>query len=199
MIHMGNKISGLREKNKKATRRELSQFGIELFLKQGFANTTIDQIVEPLGIGKRTFFRYFDTKEDLVFAWYEDLTNALVEELRSRPRLEKPFDAVCETLSSLLKMYDDNPDWARKMMRLTTETPSLVGKGFEKRVMWEKALSEILVEREGKKMMSPLKAQIIVGSAMTAFTSSTSEWFNQGGEAKLRPIVKRAFEMVRSI
>src|SRR5271170_5013001 len=94
---MANEIRGLREKNKQATRSELSRFGIELFLKNGFTNTTIDEIVEPLGIAKRTFFRYFGVKEDLVFAWYEDLTTVLVDELKRRPRKEKPFEAVCNT------------------------------------------------------------------------------------------------------
>src|SRR5262245_60985701 len=135
-----DKIVSLREQNKVATRRELARFGIELFLKQGFHNTTIDQIVEPLGIAKRTFFRYFNVKEDLVFAWYEELTHELVDELKARPKTEKPFKAVCETLASLLKLYDANPDWARAMMHLSKETPSLCGKNFEKRVVWERAL-----------------------------------------------------------
>jgi AcrR family transcriptional regulator len=190
---MVNKIKGLREKNKMATRSELSRFGIELFLKKGFANTTIDEIVEPLGIAKRTFFRYFSVKEDLVFAWYEDLTIELVKELKQRPSREKPFEAVCKTLSSLLKMYDENPDWAVSMMRLSMETPSLIGKSFEKRILWEKAFAAVLIEREGKKAMPPLKAQIIAGVAMTAFTAATNEWFSNGAKAKLRPIVERAF------
>src|SRR5271156_1713626 len=189
---MANKIMGLREKNKMATRSELSRFGIELFLKKGVANTTIDEIVKPLGIAKRTFFRYFDVKEDLVFAWYEDLTNDLVSELKQRPQREKPFEAVCKTLSSLLKMYDDNPKWAVSMMRLSMETPSLIGKSFEKRVLWEKAFAAALIEREGKKKMNPLKAQIIAGAAMTAFNAAVGEWFAGGGKLKLRPVVERA-------
>jgi len=196
---MTNKIIGLREKNKATTRRELSQFGIELFLKKGFANTTIDEIVEPLGIAKRTFFRYFSVKEDLVFAWYEDLTTELVNELKARPAKEKPFEAVCKTLTSLLKMYDENPAWAVSMMRLTNETPSLTGKSFEKRVLWEKAFAATLMEREGKAKMPALKAQIIAGSAMTAFTAAVGEWFDGGGKAKLRPIVERAFAAARNL
>jgi AcrR family transcriptional regulator len=199
MVTMAGKIIGLREKNKIATRSELSRFGIELFLKRGFANTTIDEIVEPLGIAKRTFFRYFDVKEDLVFAWYEDLTNDLVSELEQRPQQEKPFEAVCQTLSTLLKMYDDNPEWAASMMRLSMETPSLIGKSFEKRVLWEKAFAATLIKREGKKTMNPLKAQIIAGVAMTAFTAATGEWFANGAKAKLRPIVKRAFATANAL
>jgi AcrR family transcriptional regulator len=199
MTAMVNRIKGLREKNKSATRSELSRFAIELFLKQGFTNTTIDQIVEPLGIAKRTFFRYFSVKEDLVFAWYEDLTKDLVDELRSRPKQESPFEAVCKTLSSLLKMYDENPAWALSMVRLSMETPSLIGKSFEKRVLWEKAFAATLIEREGKKIMSPLEAQIITGVAMTAFNAAIAEWFSKEGKAKLRPIVERAFSMASGV
>jgi AcrR family transcriptional regulator len=196
---MANRIKGLREKNKLATRSELSRFAVELFLKKGFANTTIDEIVEPLGIAKRTFFRYFSVKEDLVFAWYEDLTNDLVNELRSRPKQEMPFEAVCKTLSTLLKRYDENPAWAMSMVRLSSETPSLIGKSFEKRVLWEKAFAATLIEREGKKTMSLLKAQIIAGIAMTAFTSAIGEWFANEGKAKLRPIVERAFSIASGL
>jgi AcrR family transcriptional regulator len=199
MAAMANRIKGLRERNKLATRSELSRFAIELFLKKGFANTTIDEIVEPLGIAKRTFFRYFSVKEDLVFAWYEDLTNDLVNELSSRPKQEMPLEAVCRTLSSLLKMYDENPAWALSMVRLSMETPSLIGKNFEKRVLWEKAFAATLIEREGKKTLSSLKAQIIAGVAMTAFTAAIAEWFANEGKAKLRPIVERAFSMASAL
>jgi len=193
------KIVGLRAQNKLATRRELSRFGVELFLKQGFANTTIEQIVQPLGIARRTFFRYFNTKEDLVFAWYEDLTPDLVDALKSRPQEEKPFTAVCEALTSLLKLYDANPDWVLAMMRLLKETPSLIGSEFEKRIVWERALVLALIQREGKRTMSPLKAGIVVSTALAAFTAALNEWYENGGDAKLRPIVAKAFSMARDL
>ena len=189
------KIVGLRAQNKLATRRELSRCGVELFLKQGFANTTIDQIVQPLGIARRTFFRYFNTKEELVFTWYEDLTPELVDALKSRPKEEKPFRAVCEALTSLLRLYDANPAWVLSMMRLLKETPSLIGSEFEKRVVWERALVTALIQREGKRSTSALKAGIVVGTALTAFTAALNEWYEGGGDAKLRPIVAKAFSM----
>jgi AcrR family transcriptional regulator len=193
------KIVGLRAQNKMATRRELSRFGVELFLRQGFANTTIEQIVQPLGIARRTFFRYFNTKEELVFAWYEDLTPELVDALKSRPQEEKPFTAACEALTSLLRLYDANPDGVLAMMRLLKETPSLIGSEFEKRIVWERALVEALVERQGKKTMSPLKARIVAGTALTAFSAALSEWYEDGGNARLRPIVAKAFAMARDL
>lgn len=190
---MPKKIANLREQQKAATRRELARFGLELFLKQGFANTTIDQIVEPLGISKRTFFRYFETKEDLVFAWNEDKTAELVNELHSRPGHEEPFEAVCEAISSLLNRHDTHPDLAFAYVRLLKETPTLVGRDCEKRMLWERALADALVERQGKGAMNPLKARIIVGTAMAAWTAALDEWYEGDGKANLRSIVKKAF------
>ena len=91
---MTAKISNLREQFKTNTRQELTRVGLQLFLQQGFASTTIEQIVAPLGISKRTFFRYFDTKEDLVFEWQKEMAPALVEGLHSRPGHETPFTAA---------------------------------------------------------------------------------------------------------
>lgn len=192
---MTKKIPGLRERQKAATRRELTRTGLELFLKQGFANTTIEQIVAPLGIAKRTFFRYFNTKEDLVFAWNEEKTAELVNELNGRPRHEKPFQAVCEAISSLLKRHDARPDLALALIRLSKESPSLIGRDLEKRMVWEQALAAALVEREGRKAMSNLRARVVVGSVMAAWTAALDEWYAGDGKAKLRPIVKKAFAM----
>src|ERR1700744_141033 len=91
---------GLREKRKRQLRRELSEQGLKLFTQKGFEETTIDEIVDPLAVSKRTFFRYFATKEDLVFAWYEELTGELVRALEARPKAEAPFESVCATLLS---------------------------------------------------------------------------------------------------
>lgn len=196
---MDMKVVNLREQHKAATRSELARFGVQLFLQQGFANTTIDQIVEPLGIAKRTFFRYFNTKEDLVFAWHEEKTPALVSELNSRPKQETPFKAVCETLCSMLKTYDAHPDLALAMMRLLKETPALVGRESEKRMIWEQALAAALIEREGEQAMSPLEARIVVGKVMTAWTAALDEWYAGGGKAKLRPIVEKALSMASDL
>ena len=81
---------GLRDKRKRQLKAELSRQGMQLFAQKGFEETTIDDIVGPLAVSKRTFFRYFATKEDLVVAWYEELTGELVSALEGRPKSEPP-------------------------------------------------------------------------------------------------------------
>ncbi|WP_250462066.1 TetR/AcrR family transcriptional regulator [Microbulbifer litoralis] len=192
---MTEKSPSLREQQKAATRNELIRMGLLLFFENGFANTTVDQIVEPLGIAKRTFFRYFKAKEDLVFDFYEDKTPTLVRELKNRPKDESPYEAVCKALSTQLDLYDVNPDWAWSLVCLLNENPELMGKGFEKRLTREQALAAALIEREGKNKITPLKARIIVGTALIAWQAALDEWYEGGGKSKLRPIVKKAFSI----
>lgn len=193
------KLVNLREQLKATTRQELTRIGLDLFLLHGFANTTIDQIVAPLGISKRTFFRYFKTKEDLVFEWQTQMAPALVLELNARPREETPFQAVSETLFSLLTRINENPELSFALMRLLKETPSLAGRDMENRMVWEQALTTALIEREGRKVMARLKARIIVGMAMTAWTAALDEWYAGGGKAKLRPLMAQAFSLIKEL
>jgi AcrR family transcriptional regulator len=189
---------GLREKRKRQLRRELSQHAILLFTQKGFEQTTIDEIVDPLAISKRTFFRYFATKEDLVFAWYEELTGELVRALEARPKAEAPFESVCETLLSLLHYYDQNPKWALTMTRLAKATPALLGKSFEKRSIWERELTKVLVKRLPNAPTRDLTARVTVAAALAAFTCGIDEWTDSRGKANIRACLEQAFSVVRN-
>jgi len=190
---------GLRERRKRQLKSELSRQAIQLFTQKGFEQTTIDEIVDPLAVSKRTLFRYFATKEDLVFAWYEELTDELVRTLEARPRAEVPFESICETLLSLLHYYDENPKWALSMTRLAKATPALVGKSFEKRSIWERELAKVLVKRLPDAPTRDLRARLTVAAALTAFTCGIDEWTDSRGKADIRTCLHRAFSIVRNL
>jgi AcrR family transcriptional regulator len=190
---------GLRERRKRELRTELSRRAIRLFAEKGFEETTIDDIVDPLAVSKRTLFRYFATKEDLVFAWYEELTDELVSALQARPTAEAPFESVCATLLSLLHYYDENPKWALTMTRLAKATPALVGKSFEKRSVWERELAKVLARRLPSSPTRDLTARVIVAAALAAFTCGIDEWTDSRGKANVRACLDRAFAIVRNV
>ncbi|GFJ86453.1 TetR family transcriptional regulator [Phytohabitans rumicis] len=57
---------------KPRVREDLTAAAIALFLKRGYDETTVDEIAEAAGVARRTFFRYFRTKEDAVFPDHDD-------------------------------------------------------------------------------------------------------------------------------
>src|SRR5438876_3205893 len=76
---------GLRERKKLKTREALEQAALELFEKQGFDRTTIEEIVEACDVSPRTFFRYFPNKEALLLTDADEKCQLLVAGLLDRP------------------------------------------------------------------------------------------------------------------
>src|SRR6266513_4552741 len=75
----------VRERTRRAVRGELAQLAVGLFVEKGYDETTIDDLAAAAGMSKRTFFRYFASKEELVMGKYEILGEQLAEDLANRP------------------------------------------------------------------------------------------------------------------
>ena len=68
---MGQDPIPVRERTRRAVRGELAQLAVSLFVEKGYDETTIDDLAAAAGMSKRTFFRYFASKEELVMGKYE--------------------------------------------------------------------------------------------------------------------------------
>src|SRR6266702_5249142 len=75
----------VRERTRRVVRGELTQLAVDLFVEKGYDETTIDDLAAAAGMSKRTFFRYFASKEELVMGKYEVLGEQLAEDLSARP------------------------------------------------------------------------------------------------------------------
>lgn len=95
----------LRERTRRAVRAELLDTGQRLFVTQGYEATTVDQIAEAAGMSKRSFFRYFSSKEDLVIEKYDGLVEQFADALAARPAAETLWE-------SLRRVFDYVVDYA---------------------------------------------------------------------------------------
>lgn len=85
---------GRREQNKQRTRSALEQAAARLFEERGFAATTVRDIAAAAGVGERTFFRYFPSKEDLVLQQVRNVLPGLMRRVRERPAEESLLAAM---------------------------------------------------------------------------------------------------------
>ncbi|MFF7634728.1 TetR/AcrR family transcriptional regulator [Kitasatospora sp. NPDC008050] len=106
---MNDEGPGRREQNKRRTHDALVSAAARLFREQGYEATTVRDIALAAGVGERTFFRYFPSKESLILQQVKDLVPLLAEGIRSRPAAEPPLAALREATLELARHSDAPP------------------------------------------------------------------------------------------
>jgi AcrR family transcriptional regulator len=116
----------------------------QLFLERGYEQTTVDDIVALAGVGRRSFFRYFPSKEDVVFPDHERCLADMTAFLAASDEEHEPVRRVCDAARLVLGMYAENPAFSVQRYRLTKQVPGL--RAYELSVVWryERALAEYL-------------------------------------------------------
>jgi len=96
---------------------------LDLFARQGFEATSVEQIAQAAGISRSTFFRQFGGKDDVVFADHETLLDGLRAQL-AEPH-DNPWAAVCEASLWVFKQFTADPDLARRRYAVVRGVPAL--------------------------------------------------------------------------
>ncbi len=91
--------TSLRDVRVRETRQRIAETALDLFVKQGYAETTIDQIAAVAGVSRRTVFRHFATKEAMVFDHLAVGRDFVLRRLSERP----PQEPVIVSLHSVLR------------------------------------------------------------------------------------------------
>lgn len=85
---------GLRERKRRETHARVVDAGICLFVEKGYEATTIDEIAAAAGISRRTFFHYFDSKDDILLSLQSGMGEMLAARVRAAPAGVSPREAV---------------------------------------------------------------------------------------------------------
>src|SRR6476659_6944638 len=105
-----------------AARTDVVAAALELFERQGFEATSVEQIAQAAGISRSTFFRQFGGKDDVVFADHELLLDGLRAYL-AEPH-DNPWAAVCEASLWVFKQFTADPDLARRRYAVVRGVPA---------------------------------------------------------------------------
>jgi len=115
---------GLRERKKLKTKAAIQEAAIELFLRQGFDETTVEQIAAAAEISPSTFFNYFPTKEDVVFQ--DELDPLILAAFDSQPAGTNPIRAIRNAMKSVFEEITPEQDrLVRERIALMSSTQSL--------------------------------------------------------------------------
>ncbi|HEX6038497.1 TetR family transcriptional regulator [Longimicrobium sp.] len=155
---------GRREQKREETRRRLMGAAQRLFAEQGFDGTSVDEIAAAAGVSRRTFFHYFDSKEDVIFSRHAEFERTLLQALRDAPPAEPLLRVAEQAIAAALGSFD--AEEARLIERLKRDTPALRERAHGKYERLERAIAGALAERAGTSaddLRARLDAMVVTG------------------------------------
>jgi len=154
------------------SRASLERLGFELFARRGFDDTTVDDIAAAAGIGRRTFFRYFASKNDLVWGEFEEQLAGL-RALLDAARPEVPMaDALREAVVAFNRFDASQVPWHRQRMRLILTVPTLQADATLRYASWRGIVTDFAARRTGLApgdMLPRLAGSAALAAAITAY------------------------------
>jgi AcrR family transcriptional regulator len=182
------KSPGLRERKRAETAARITEEALKLFVARGFEAVTLDDIAQAAGISRRTVFHYFESKEDLAFAWLDGSTAAIVDAVEREDKALPMLSIAAHAIQSITAPYGRAEAWA--LAKLVQETPALLGRSQMKYEKLERALAVALARRKGLKP-DDLKARLVAMTAAGAMRVASQRWYESGGKEDMAAFSRR--------
>lgn len=184
------------ERKRQLVRDELAEAAVKLLADQGFEETTVDQIVAAVGMSRRTFSRYFQSKEDVIVHLLAGAGTQLCTELRARPASEPPAAALRRALAPFIQVSIDQPGKTLRVTRLILGTPALHARFLERQSHWQDGITAILAERAGLDPGTDLRPALAAGAALTAFNTALRRWADSDATTDMNDLADQAFAVI---
>ncbi len=159
-------------------RAELAMLGQDLFAAKGYEQTTIDDLVAAAGISKRTFFRYFTSKEDLVLGKYDVWAERLVEAFAARPADEPVWQSLRRAFDVVADSFSDSDQLARTlaMEKVIKDNPVLGAGELERVARVQDQLATLLSARLTGDSPADPRPAAITGAALSCLIAAKNIW-----------------------
>ena len=182
--------ASLRQRKRARTRAALIGAALELFERQGYEATTIDEIAAAADVSPRTFFRYFATKEEVALG--DDLGPEILGLLAARPADEPMLESARHVVAdSLVLVSEDDLEALLARLRIVYRTPSLRARRWEYQLEMGRISGAALAERRG---LPPddLGSRVTAAAVFTAIEVAMDRWQEHEGREDLGAVIDAA-------
>src|SRR5579859_387610 len=183
----------LRERKKAKTREAIQREATRLFQKQGYEETTIEQIAAAVEISPSTFFNYFKSKEDVVL--YDAYDPMVLTLFQSRPSDEPLSESVRAVLDQITGTLEDDREIILARSRLLLETPDLRAKLWSEVERAQTFFGVLLAERTGR-APDDFEFRVVAIALVAAMMEAATEWVRSEGRFKMGDLMKKALDAI---
>jgi AcrR family transcriptional regulator len=172
--------SSLRERKRLRTRAALIEAGRRLFDERGYHDTTVADIAAAAEVATRTFFSYFESKEQLLFPESDARVEAALAAIRTRRPDERPADVLLRALRDAAGDDMLSP-LARLRLRLIADVPAVQGRALRLQLQAQADISAALVAADPS--LDPVEAAALVGAFIGAAAAAVAALAPESGNA----------------
>jgi AcrR family transcriptional regulator len=191
----------LRDRRKEETRRLLEEAARRLFAERGFRSTSIDEIATEAGVSRTTFFRYFPSKEAVVFAGQERGAEIFWKMLAERPPEENALRAFEEAVVSYARAMGSDPverQRALEVWALYAANPELRARLAENTQARAAHMATVLARRDGLEEPGPVHV-IASTIAVELMRQVNEEWQRANGAVDADGLIRERFRILREL
>ena len=186
-------MTGLRERKKEKTRDALIASAIHQFARRGFDHVTVEEIAASCDVSPRTFFRYFASKEDVLFADSDARCEHLLASLAEQDPDASPLQALEAAVRLVAEDYAEQNEVLRARHAIVTATPSLRTRAAERHQGWESSIIQQLRSSGRARDLNDFDLRLLVAGTTTALRVAVEVWIADDGARDLGVLLDHAF------
>ena len=184
---------GLRERKKARTRMALIEAALRLYRERGFEGVTVAEIARGADVSTRTFFSYFETKEDVFLGRGDDRLERLVAAIRERRPGEPILAAARRELVRQREPANLEPSSARPELDELLHHPAIAARLRERWNRWEDVLAVAIAAEVGGRPEDP-EPRVVAAAITGAIRVAASAAEKQPG--RRQPVAERVFDLL---
>jgi AcrR family transcriptional regulator len=175
-------------------RGRLEQAAMELYAERGFDQTTVAEITARAGLTKRTFFRHFTDKRDVLFAGAGRLQELVVRAVTDAPDSLAPIAMVAAGLDAAAAMIQERPEGAQVRQAVINANTELQERELIKLASLAAALADTLRGRGVADRTASLTAE----AGIAAFKVAFGYWIGDPGRQDLALVIRESLDELKA-
>jgi len=187
-----------RDEQKRRTTIALREAALQLFATRGFDATTTEEIAERAGVAVRTFFRYFPTKESVLFSSETTWVRAAADVYLAQPEGVRDLDALCEAVVSAAPRLARARETLFLYKRAITTSLVLQGRAQEGQRMDSALVAGAIATRHG--LARPdARCHLLADVVFVIYGRALDSWLEGSASADLGTAIRREFALLESV